>query len=150
MAIRRTSEKTWEDSWINALTKWTDLSAYTKRRFSDQSSARTFPVILVHCSAVDDPRFGNPESYDEAYVELMCCTWKDSDLDGSTVRQMMGGVRDLINQSDILSRLENVGGVKVLAIRQEGPSRSDEQGDSLRTLSLTIITYGSLIHGVTP
>jgi len=149
MAIKRTAEKAYEDAWLHALGDWTDLAAYTKRRFADQSSARTFPVILVHCSAVDDPRFGAPESYDEAYIEIMAATWKDSDLNGETVRTVMGGIRDLMNQTDILSRLEHLGNVKLLAIRQEGPSRVDEE-TQVRTMSLTIITRGSMVHGVTP
>lgn len=146
MAITGTAELTYENAWVHALGKSADLAALCAiRNWEDQSADQVYPVTLVHCSGVDDATSGEPDGYDEAYIEISCRTWKDNDLAKSVVSQMIGAVRDVLNSATLKADLEDVGGVDVATNLVPHPSWSDDEGD-VRIRSITVITIGTLVH----
>ncbi len=153
MAVIGNAEERYELAWINALKKNLDFGTTPIRAWSDQETIladnplkqQKYPVVLVHCSGVEDPTTGESDGYDRAFVELQCHSWKDDDPDKSVVSALIGTVRDVINSASVQADMEEIGGIDIRFNGIDGASFVDDSGD-IRVRSISMITVGTLVN----
>lgn len=145
------SEEKYEQAWVHALALSPDLAGFSVRQWSMQTVNATFPVILVSCTSVEDPTSGIPDGYDRAVVDISAQSSTPDDPDKTIVNMLIGAVRGWINRPNdaILAALESVGGISVQNVTQPEESFVDDT-DVFRVRTMTMHTYGSLLHSPTP
>jgi hypothetical protein len=150
MAVVRDIEQQIEDAFISVLGAYSDISATsTVRRWKDAANNKTYPVIAVHCSPVDQ-NAGTPEVATgtrlyQATVELAVLTYGWDDKSMTTARAQIGAIRDCLSQSGILGTLDAVSGVDVTfqAILPAGGAH-EVDAENVNQMSLTLTCHVSL------
>jgi hypothetical protein len=120
MAVTRDIEQQVEDAFIGVLGAHTDIIttyAASVRRWKDAANDKTYPVVAVHCSPVDQhqatPEVSTGVRLYVAQVELGVLTYGWTDKSMTTARALLGAIRDCLSQSSLLAALDAVSGVDV-------------------------------------
>jgi hypothetical protein len=151
MAVTRDIEQQVEDAFYGVLNAYSDITgSATVRHWKDASVNKTYPVVLVHCSPVDQhegtPQCSTSTRLYVAHVELGVVTYSYTDTEQEMGRYLLGAIRDCLSQSGILAALDAVTGVDVTfhGLLPAAGAHTVEDGDNTIQMSLTVACHVSL------
>jgi hypothetical protein len=150
MAVVRDIEQQVEDAFVGVLGAYADITgSATVRHWKDASVAKTYPVVAVHCSPVDnDPANPQPSTSVNLYVaqvEIGALTYQHDDPEQEMARYLIGCVRDCLCAAGILASLDAVTGVDTTfhGLTLAGGSHAVDM-ENVNQISLTATCHLSL------